>query len=100
MYGDAMDLGRGQHPLELRHHPGEGGQGAERRLLGGEIVGGGAEQPAAAGIKETWLWLIRRQRRQQPVQQAAIEAAHVGVEIAGHMNQRVERRQRCDPGFG
>jgi hypothetical protein len=69
-------------------------------LLGREIVAGGAEQPAAAGIEEAWPLLIRRERRQQCVEQAAIDRAHVGVEIAGHMNDRVKRSQCCDPRFG
>ena len=95
-----MDLRRGQHALQLRHHPGEGGQGTERRLLARDLVTGRAVQPAASGINKARSLRLRGKRGQQGVDQAAIDRAHIGVEIAGHVNDRVERREFCNPRFG
>ena len=92
---DAVDLGRGKHPMQMRHHPGERRQRIERRFLGRDLAVGCAEQPAAAGINEAWLDRLGGQRRQQHVEQAAIEPR-----LAGHMDNRIDARQCFRPSLG
>ena len=100
MNDDAVDLGRRKDPREMWHHPGEGRKRIERCLLGRDRVTGGAEQPTAAGIDEARLLRLRTQRGQQAIKQAAIDRAHVAVEVAGRMDDGIDLWQSSCPRFG
>ena len=66
MNDDRRDAFSFKDALQMRDHPGERRQRAKRRLFARDIVAGGAEQPAAAGVNECRLVRLRGKMRQQP----------------------------------
>src|ERR1700730_2879957 len=99
MDDDAVDFRRFKNSPQLWHHPRERRQGTERRLLRRDVVAGRAKQPAAAGVDEARLFRLRRERGQARVEQATIPRAHLGVEIAGRMNDGADVRESAGPSF-
>ena len=94
MNDDRRDAFTFKDALQMRNHPGERRQRAKRRLFVRDIVAGGAEQPAAAGINECRLVRLRRKMRQQAVKQATVDVDHVATEVACQMDDCIQGRKR------
>ena len=94
---DAVDFGCREHAPQVRHHPRESWQGTERGRFRPNLAARGAEQPTAAGVNEAWFVRLGGKRRQQRVEQVAINRAHVGFEIAGGVDDGIDLRQPVGP---
>ena len=94
---DAVDAGPGEDALQIGHHPCEGGQGVKGRRFGRDPVAGRAEQPATAGSDEARPVRLPGERGQHRVEQATLDSPHVGAEIAGSVNHRIDVGKLSDP---
>ena len=90
---DALDFGRFQNTLQIWHHPCECRQGTERRRLRRDSVAGGAEQPAAAGVDETWSVSAARRARAAARSSSLRSIAPIALSKSqAEMNHRVDGR--------